>query len=392
MQSSKTDIEIYMLAGEVFSTLTSDIQRTHYNNLKGSITLCWSEEKKFNAWAISETTLGGAPIHKIVITYEMARQIYRDVEAFYEFARDIRFLNLLKKMPNGTMPHPLIPKIFNKDDCINNMFFAAITWVYFHELGHLTQEHGFVREERNTSVAESLIQELESSTEKPLSGQASKISHATELAADCEATVMCLVELARHFTDEKLVGKNDDRQALIGCYYLIICSLACIFYRFNGGRVSLANSTPIGTHPDAIFRLECAATQFYEFFDMTKKVLGVTISRVDIISLTKQAADMGAMFWHFVHTDASTSITDIVIRGLLERREYKEYAKEIITTWDEISPKILKLRHFGASFGILQFGERYRQYVFETSEIMKLVKFQKLQTSRTHSNVLQQSE
>lgn len=148
------------------------------------------------------------------------------------------------------------------------------------------------------------------------------------------------------------------------------------FYRFNGGRVSLANSTPIGTHPDAIFRLECAATQFYEFFDMTKKVLGVTISRVDIISLTKQAADMGAMFWHFVHTDASTSITDIVIRGLLERREYKEYAKEIITTWDEISPKILKLRHFGASFGILQFGERYRQYVFETSEIMKLVKFQ----------------
>ena len=368
MSTSKTDLEIYLLAGKIFSEITDDLQEAHYTSKQGSLTVNWSQEQTYNAWAQSETVPGGAPIHKIVLNYELVRQIYRDSEQFCEFAQDPDFLNLVRSMPSGSMPHPLLPETFTKEDCVNNMFFAALTWIYFHELGHLTQEHGFLRCELNSDSNIISIQELEANANKTLTERESIISHATELAADCEATVMCLCELIRQFTSEELVGTKDEGQGLIGCSYLLICSLSCVFYRFNGGQMMVANPIPTGSHPNAIFRLECAVPQFFETLDMFKDKIGLRESRGDLISLTKQAADLGAMFWYFLHSDRSVKLPDMVIKGLLQRSEFKEYAQKIINAWDEVLPGIRETRHFGPSFGILDFGEPYRQYVFGTQQ------------------------
>lgn len=270
---SRTDHEIYELANRVLADITQNMTKGIYKKLNGSLSFGWATPPKFNAWAESNTVVGGPPHHRIILHYELARILYRDAEDFCSFASNAQTKHLIKTT-FGDDAADLLPECFTLDDCVNNMFLASLTWVYFHELGHLMQEHGRVRNSGNSVSAKTTIQELDAHATKVLTGRQASISHATELAADFEATTQCLMASAHHFLRGSLVDESDGAEVFIGNVYLLTCSLACIFYRFNAGSTARVESPVTGSHPSPIYRLEVIAPHIYEFTEILLKATG----------------------------------------------------------------------------------------------------------------------
>lgn len=358
---SRTDHEIYELANRVLTDITEKMSDGLYKSLNGTLSFGWATAPKFNAWAESKTLVGGPPQHKIFLHYELARILYRDAEGFCTFALDSQTEHLINTTFGDNATDPL-PECFTLDDCINNMFLASLTWVYFHELGHLMQEHGRVRGAPNSKKY--TIQELDAHAADILTGRQASISHATELAADFEATTQCLMASAQHFLRGPLVDESDGAEVFIANVYLLTCSLACIFYRFNAGSTACAEIPVTGSHPNPIYRLEVAAPHIYEFTEILLKATGFDRDRNRLVSMTKQAADLGSFFCNYRRATGTEETIHLFVKGFLQRPEFKLYSREIITIWDEIYPDISTARHFGSELGIIHFTEDYRNFVF----------------------------
>jgi hypothetical protein len=184
------DRAIYDLAVRIIDGIKEDFQGVNYSELEGTLQVVWGEEKRFTASAFSSGDLDRPPQHTVRLTYELARQIYRDGEQFYDFLKSgIQPYRSAFLTYDPPAPPPL-PESFTREDFQNNFLAAALTWVFAHEIGHLTQEHGYIRSKfGNTGEANLEIHECEvMSSSASLSPATSAIYHATELAADFEAT------------------------------------------------------------------------------------------------------------------------------------------------------------------------------------------------------------
>lgn len=140
------DIDIYNLAAEVIYAITSDMNESLYEPLGGKLTVSWSTERKFNAWASSDFKSGGAPVHRVGMYYELARQLYRDIDdycSYIESGLDQKIFDFW--FQDDPVYDELLPSEFSKEDYRKNMFLSGLTWVFFHEIGHLNQEHGVLR-------------------------------------------------------------------------------------------------------------------------------------------------------------------------------------------------------------------------------------------------------
>lgn len=363
---SRTDPEIYELANNVLAEITQNLNDGIYHQLHGSLSFGWATEPKFNAWAESDSVVGGPPQHKIVLHYELARLLYRDAEGFCSFASNEQTKRLIRTT-FGDDATDLLPGCFTIDDCVQNMFLGSLTWVYFHELGHLMQEHGRVRDNGSSVSATSTIQELDAHSAQILTGRQASISHATELAADSEATTQCLFASARHFLKGPLVGEADGAEVFIGSVYLLTCSLACIFYRFNAGSSPNVVTPITGSHPSPIYRLEHSVPQIYELTQLLLKAFDFDGDRRHLVSMTKQAADLGSFFRNYALGISTVETIHLFVKGFLQRPEFKPYSREILTVWDEIHPSITASRHFGTELGLMQFTAEYRAFVFSES-------------------------
>ncbi|TWR89834.1 hypothetical protein FJD38_09915 [Pseudomonas saxonica] len=360
---SRTDPEIYELANNVLAEITQNLTDGIYKQLHGSLSFGWATAPKFNAWAESDTVVGGPPQHKIVLHYELARLLYRDAEDFCSFASNEQ----TKRLIHTTFADDataLLPECFTLDDCIQNMFLGSLTWVYFHELGHLMQEHGRVRNNGSSASATTTIQELDAHAAQILTGRQASISHATELAADSEAITQCLIASARHFLKGPLVDEGDGAEVFIGSVYLLTCSLACIFYRFNAGSSPHVVTPITGSHPSPIYRLELSAPHIYELTELLLKASEFDGERRRLVSMTKQAADLGSFFWNYSKATGKDETIHLFVKGFLQRPEFKAYSKEILTVWDEIHPSIMASRHFGPELGVMGFTPEFRDFVF----------------------------
>ncbi|MGP6462781.1 hypothetical protein [Pseudomonas parakoreensis] len=365
---SKPTYEITALATGILGNLISEISEAQYEPLSGNLTIGWSTEDEFNASAYSSIQPSDGPEHKIVVNYELAIQLYRYAEGFYEFTQDAKFKKFLQQNP-GYFPLQIIPSSTSKNSCINNMFFGSLTWILYHELGHAVQEHGIIRRKYglNTGLDSHavLTSELAVQGDPPLSRDQSIISHITELAADSEATSIAVFELLRHANVGTEKEPKFNWQIVLDNCYLLIASMACTFCRFNGGKMLPAEAIPSGSHPNAIFRLELVVRQTCKLLKFYAAATEHEITDRTLLILVKQAADLGTMFWYSKHSDRNVSFDNLAIKGLSERPEFKTYAKEIIPAWEKLLPDILPIRHFGSDFGILHFDKEYRQYVFE---------------------------
>ena len=148
MENSDTylsESEVYQLAGNVINSICRDMNNTIYKKIGGKLSIIWRENESFNASAKILNSLADPPNHQIFLNYYLVKELYRDVVAYHEFAENIHYQPDILQLLNSISEAPMLPKDFTKQDNINNMFMASLTFVFFHELGHLMQQHGRIR-------------------------------------------------------------------------------------------------------------------------------------------------------------------------------------------------------------------------------------------------------
>lgn len=362
-----SELEVYQLASDVINSISDDLNRTIYSKLGGKLSISWRENISFNASAQILNKLSEAPNHRITINYGLVKELYRDVVQYHEFAENINYQPAILSLLNSISEMPMLPECFNKKDSINNMFMASLTFIFFHEVGHLMQQHGRVRANFLGHFSDDLtINECEVNASAQLTGKQAAISHTTELAADFSAITRCIFELLRHFSDEKVVGKNHRGIPFLGAVQLFVSGVSCLFYRFRGFESSHLETVPHGSHPFPLVRLELNLPHIYEMlsFPVIDEIVGHGLDRKQLVELVSRAAYSGAFFWLVRSQDRSLGIPEnYLFKGLLASEELKKYIKCIIETWDEIKPMIDLYNLDEMPFSKLNFTDELRTAV-----------------------------
>lgn len=352
-----TDIEINELSIEVITSIAEDLRVAYYNKVGGTFTIEWGVERKINAYAVSNSNPESSPNHKIIINYELLCTIYRDIEKYCYYIENNVDSKLFEHICQKDMqPKDLLTNYFSKEAYHRNIFLASITWVFFHELGHLKQEHGYVRSMFNKSVI-TLISECSTNNEGTLEGKASAVSHITEIAADFEAINICNLELIKHF-------KGED---MLPAIFLFTSGVSLAIYSFYNKKILMESNAPQGTHPNPLVRLEIMLPQIWEFFSIPQleEVLKVKLSRKDLVYTCQSAASSVGIFWMKKNQlPLDTDSLNNLIQGMYQRHELITYMKILIETWDEIIPIInlnrSKREIITNDFGLLYFTDESR--------------------------------
>lgn len=121
------DIDIYNLASQVLGDITHALNESRYTELGGELTITWCTKKKFGSYASSLDEAGKPPKHRVTMYYELARQVWRDAEELCEFLRSIPQGSGVDKLYDLYGDRVKLPKGFNDEVLVNNIFVAAIT-------------------------------------------------------------------------------------------------------------------------------------------------------------------------------------------------------------------------------------------------------------------------
>lgn len=362
------DREVYELADELLGTLTRELNSGIYAQLGGQLSIRWDPLPVFGAYASSQGAIDEPPQHCITFHYAFVLQVFRDAENFCQFLNAIPAGSDVDKLYEFYGGRSKLPSCFSADEQIRNLFVAALTWVYFHEMGHLMQEHGYIRKKYapNDNPHTSDVHEFDAWGKEPLSGRDAVVSHVTELAADFEATYFYVSELIRHIMDPSFVSIEKRAEVFSALVYLLICALSIVFYRFNGSTPPiLSTTTPHGTHPDPLTRLEINVPHIFELLDIPtlRQYIGHTLDRKDLVHISGKAALSVALYWSITKTSSKRFDDRFLIRGILSRREVLHYLNSIVDGWEEISPEINEIRRFGNSLGMLTFTDQFKDRI-----------------------------
>lgn len=356
------DHQIYATAHEVLASICDDVNDGAYHP-HHPLQLSWSDGP-IGAWAESASPPGDPPRHKIVIRYELARQLYRDVEDFLVFAQGPLQDERLQRFFHHLDPYPAIPDDFTLEQSTHTMFVAALTWVFFHELGHLTQEHGYIRAMHGLGVSGQpfTVADCDVDADTPLTGRQAAVSHATELAADFEACFMCFAELVRQFTDPRLAGPTNNGSRFVGAGYLYICAIALVMYRFNGGRFADRAWNAEGSHPPPLYRLDAVLPQFYELADSAavREITGHDLDRTRLVQLSGRAAFAVAFYWFEKSEQERGPVENYLPIGVLNSPPMMAYTCEMIEIWDELVPQIQAVRRDDNPYSFMRFTDEFR--------------------------------
>jgi hypothetical protein len=358
------DLEIYDSAYQILEKIRTDLNEELYATLGNPLRLRWSHEPAFGAWAESAGGPAEPAQHTIVIRYELARQIYRDCEDFLAFARGELQEERFQGFFRAHDPYPPIPECFSLEHSTHIMFVAALTWVFFHELGHLMQEHGYIRSLHGISRPGEpfTVSDSDINSGPPLTGRKAQISHATELAADFEACFTCFSELVRQFSDPSTAGDAPDGSHFIGASYLYVCAIALVMYRFNGGSFAERPATAERGHPPPLYRLEAVLPSVYELadFDPVRTITGHRLDRRQLVQVYGRAAYGVAFFWLEKSDRDWGPIENYLPNGVLNSPPMMAYTREIISVWDEILPQINGVRRIDNPLSLMQFTDDFR--------------------------------
>lgn len=348
------DARIYEIAIDVLTDITKDLNEITYSDLNGTLTLVWSAQQSFNAWARSEANIGLPPKHKISLNYELVRQIYRDVESFCEFSEAELGCEGAQKFFLGLDPEPTLPEGYTKEQCCLNMFLGALTFVYFHEHAHLMQEHGYIRNKFNESTG-TTINEFNVNSQAPITGREAALSHVTELAADYHAVTQCISEIVRQFDGEKLKFR--------GAIYIFVCGLSCIFHKFNNDLSNVSIEEPVGSHPHPTNRMEVNLPHIFELLDQLDGHIKPKFSRKELVHLCHTASISSALFEMRRRAPGKTIEGNLFLKGALNKPEEINYLRKIVSTWDEIEPSISEVTHTKHPFFLLGFSDEFRKHL-----------------------------
>tara|TARA_R110001583_G_scaffold190915_1_gene355559 strand:- start:2488 stop:3549 length:1062 start_codon:yes stop_codon:yes gene_type:complete len=348
------DSEIIELATDVLSKVTNLMNESLYSELDGELTTLWSMKNYFYACASVGSTVDEPPKHSITLSYETAVLLYRDIEVYSKYI-ETGIDNELFDQIFKDFEYPKTLSIHSdKELSIKQMFISGITWIFYHELGHLIQEHGYIRTQYNchasTDIVDCASNDIEN--ESVLSGKPSAVSHVTEMAADYYATVNCLVALLAHFKGDELEAETRS----------FTSSLALVLYRFHGINPYERTEIPKGTHPQPLIRLEQTMPLIFEFYSMIDlaKEKNFKLDRLDLVNITSWSSFTAGIFW--LKRGGQKGIPeDFMISGSLQRPGMLEYHRVMLDIWDEIKPEIDKIKRHGNKYAELQFSEQYRK-------------------------------
>lgn len=357
------DLEIYNIAADILNKITQGVRNEFYvKKLGGSLRFSFSEEPRVTAWASSKGDPTLHPDHEVVFSYELVRQLYRQIEGYYGFATSTL---LEEKEPLTTLlkhldPRPKLPDHTSKNDVILIMFISAITWVFFHELGHLDQEHGHIRSLFGGKGSKTLVEDCAADDKETLKGQAAAVSHVTEFAADVHATVFSLLVLKQNFLFREEATEAKRQKDFKDNLYLMVCGMSSVFYLFNGERPLDPVKETEGSHPTPIRRLELCVPNIYERLDLDGKLHGM--SRKELVHLCVGAAESVGYYWLWPYVNPET--IKYLIGGVLQDPYKTSYWKEIVLAWDKVKPEIENIRRFGDGLSMLSFTDKLRAEIF----------------------------
>lgn len=348
--------EVIELAETIIKSITNDLNASIYSEPNANLTVEWKRSDAFNASAIPKSKVTEPPIHIIEISYGLAISLYKDIDKYCSylesgFDQEI-FHFLLKEHPHKSLlPTNLTPEEYRK-----NMFISALTWVYFHELAHLNQEHVYILNQLLNTNQYSKYTEFDIDNSKSLKGEAANIHHVLELAADFEAIQTCIYELITHFNGNEL-------RESIGTF---VSGISCAIYKIHNLDMLDLNSEITGSHPPPIVRLEQILPQIWETFDLLEqhKIIYINLNRIELVHKCDISARTAGFFWfrkEHIHPD---KLKDFLHCGTVNRVGGKEYLQAIINTWDEIKDEINKNKRDTEGLRILTFTEQYRDLVF----------------------------
>lgn len=363
-----TDLEIYDLASNVITSITRDLSAGIYTDLGGSLKQSWCDKKQVIAWAESLEPPTAPPDHRVVISYELARQFYRDAEDYHQFAANELLGDRFQTIFKDFDPKPQLANHITRNVSVRHMFIGSLTWVFFHELGHLMQEHGYIRERFGGGESVARIEDCELDGGRRLEGHAAAISHVTEIAADIEATQYCVSELIRHFLPDEMTITDDEHSRLEfrSNLYLLVCGISCAFYRFYGQRPVGPEPVVHGSHPTPIRRLEvCLPNIFEKLDDAGRGEQYHGLNRHQLVHLCLGAAYSAQFFWLGKGAMELGMANNFMLKGIPQDPFKKNYWTPIVDAWDEIEPTIREVRRFGIKAGILSFTETFRSQILE---------------------------
>ncbi|WP_367144340.1 hypothetical protein [Pantoea stewartii] len=215
--------DFYDWASGVLYSITEELNDSYYKELKGTLTLQFDTTNVVNAQAIVYSAIKEPPKHAISISYKLMKTLYDDAVNFVSYVysgKDDEVFKFWNAEKNGFSE---LKEEWDKSECAKNIFLAGLTWVYFHELGHLTQGHSLIRERYGSSM--NIISELHSNEISFKDNNASAIWHVTEIAADYFSTCMCVAEITRQ------LKKRENYAVHI---IFLTCGISLMLHRFQG--------------------------------------------------------------------------------------------------------------------------------------------------------------
>lgn len=364
-------------ATNALTGIVRDLRESMYAENGGSLELFWSADLKLgsNAWACSRGSIAEPPRHEIFITYQLACDLYRDAEAYCGFMRCERSRERLQAfLPKSGFPLGPSGDI-EEDVAINNMFMASLTWVFFHELGHCSQEHKYIRQAYCSSYKSDQVCEI-APPESAVSQQDATIYHVTELAADAEATAWCISELTRHFlaphitdacgnllSQEEIDPNNTGFREFRANLYLFICGISMVLCRFHGRRDMALTPLPVSSHPLPQRRLEMILPQIWEKLDLRgneSQLHGA--SRHELVQIGIGASTSSCLYW--LECGQMPMNADILSpQGVLQDPYLHSYWPVIVQAWDQIEFDINRIRRYGSRLGLLGFTDEFRRAI-----------------------------
>ncbi|MFW1645807.1 hypothetical protein [Acinetobacter guillouiae] len=365
--------ELYAFAHDILTTITRDLNEEVYSDLGGKLTLTWSTKPIFQATASSSSSIDSPPIHTICIYYELVKQLYTDILRFEHFANNIEIQKDIKKILDEIIEIPPFPQSIDKKDAIINMFISCLTWIYFHELGHLYQEHGFIRKKFGlVDISEQTLEEQYVINSDNLTFQQSKISHITEIAADHFGSTMCSFELLRHFSsihETDLINPDSKGEEFIESTYMFLIGISSTLYRFYGEKILrdnnllLVDDIPKGSHPNPIVRLELIYRHIIELMSLTgfKSIANYQMSKEELVRIFTRAIYTGAFVWIILNVNPDDFTFNYFSSGILNSEEKMNYMKIMVQAWKEIEPTILDIERHSIPFGTLTFSSQFIQ-------------------------------
>lgn len=350
------DIELYEWATDVLSSITQELNESYYKDLNGSLTLQLDTSNIVNAQAIIYSECNEPPMHSISITYKLIRTLYNDAITFTSYVYSGTDDEAYKLWYEDNNVYTKVREKWGRSEFAKNTFLAGLTWVYFHELGHLTQEHQFIRD--RYSPGKNTISEIHLTNISTENEAAASIWHATEIAADYFATCMCVGEIIRQLgagAGEAENNKLPDEENFDVPVCFLTCGISLMLHRFQGKNFFEEQTIPIGTHPKPFIRLEIIVPLIFEILSVPNTDL-----RRIYVKATSESTSRVSLYW-IRATGIMEGIPEhYLIEGTQNRPGMIEYMSHIILAWDEISSEIAKKFTFGSQRMVLTFTKQLR--------------------------------